>query len=338
MDCGLAMFNIFKRIAFALAFLGLLFGVKFSSIAISEVNVGKNGLAYEISPGSSVSMIAHDLKVLGVIDYPKVFEILAKLKGVTKRMQAGEYQISSKMTLDTLLNLFVSGNVKQHSFTIVEGTTFEQMIANMKKAYKLKNTVLDKKPAEIMEAIGYPGVHPEGRFLPETYFYISGDTDLDLLKRANSRLNQKLNSYWNTKNVKLPYETADDALVLASIVQKESGKLSEYSAISGVYVRRLRKNMRLQADPTVIYGFKLKKDAPIVKYLRKQNPYNTYRNKGLPPTPIAMPGEKALEAAFFPNESQALYFVADGKGGHYFSNTLEQHRRAIKQYIKNKGL
>jgi len=225
----------------------------------------------------------------------------------------------------------------RHHFTIVEGWNIRELRAALARATPLVQTLHEVDDAALMAMLGREGVHPEGRFLPETYAYDRGDTDVDLLRRAADDLDRALAAAWEARADDLPLETPEEALVLASIVEKETGIAGERPLIAGVFVRRLRIGMRLQTDPTVIYGMGSAYDGNIRRSdLTTDTPYNTYTRDGLPPTPIAMAGVDALRAATQPEEGDALYFVAvgDGSGRHVFSPTLEAHNAAVRQYVQ----
>lgn len=290
-------------------------------------------IAYEIVPGSSLSAVARDLQQRGYIDSAFYFRLMARLEGTAGKIKAGEYQLNSGLTPKSLLALLVSGQVMSHTLTLVEGWNFRQVLAAVSAHKALKHTLEGLSDQEIMSRLGAPGLHPEGRFLPDTYHFPKGTTDLDFLKRAKIAMEQLLEREWAAREQGLPLKTADEALILASIVEKETGHAAERPEIAGVFIRRLRKGMLLQTDPTVIYGMGDDFDGNIRrKDLRKDTPYNTYVHRGLPPTPISMPGADALHAVLHPAKGSSLYFVAKGNGQHHFSNTLREHNRAVRKY------
>jgi UPF0755 protein len=261
----------------------------------------------------------------------------ARLTQRDHSLKAGEYQLQPGLTPIKLLELLNSGNVLLHSITFIEGSTF----ADMRKVLAQTPTVVSKyaaaTPEEIMRVLGQARVHPEGQFFPDTYRYPRHTTDIELLGMAFRRMQQELNTAWETRAKDLPLATPYEALILASIVEKETGLDSERPQISGVFVERLRRGMRLQTDPTVIYGMMAKYDGNIRRTdLLRDTPYNTYTRAGLPPTPICLPGLDAIRAAVQPDNTGALFFVASGNGdgSHYFSRTLAEHNAAVKRYLK----
>ena len=265
--------------------------------------------------------------------------LLARLTGAAGHIKAGEYALGPGLSPRTLLQHMRDGRTIQHRFTLVDGWNIRQLRAALAQAEPLRHTAAGLDDAALMEAIGHPGQHPEGRFLPETYLYQRGDSDLDVLRRAHAAMDKALAEAWATRDPALPLKTPDEALALASIVEKETGAADERAKIAGVFVRRLRKGMLLQTDPTVIYGMGAAYDGNIRKRdLLADTPYNTYTRTGLPPTPIAMPGRPALQAATHPAPGDALYFVAvgDGSGRHVFSSSLDAHNAAVAAYLRNR--
>lgn len=314
--------------------------IDYQTFTRTQLVVPAEGLLLKIAPGRSVRGIANDLAGQGLIEHPYYFEWLARRSGNATRLQAGEYRIEPGTTPAAFLQLLSAGKVLQHSLTIVEGWSFQQMLTAMRADTTLKHTVLDKSDAEIMAAIGHADEHPEGRFLPDTYFFPRDTTDVSFLTRAYTALQKTLEREWAGRSEGLPIKSPYEALILASIIEKETGIAEERARIAGVFVRRLLKGMRLQTDPTVIYGLGDKYDGDI-RYndLRRDTTYNTYTRDGLPPTPIALAGAEAIHAALHPAEGKELYFVAKGGGAHQFSATLEEHNKAVRQYqMKRKPL
>ena len=266
------------------------------------------------------------------------WRLLARRMGAADRIQVGEYALAPGVTPRRLLADLRDGRVVRRRFTIVEGWNLRELRAALARAEPLLHETADMDSAALMEALGHPGVHPEGRFLPETYHYTRGDSDLDLLRRAYDAMAAALDAAWDSRADGLPLESKDQALVLASIVEKETGVAEERPRIAGVFVRRLEKGMRLQTDPTVIYGMGEAYQGNIRRAdLLADTPYNTYTRAGLPPTPIAMPGAAALQAATHPADGDEVYFVAvgDGSGRHVFSATLGEHQAAVREYLRN---
>jgi UPF0755 protein len=292
---------------------------------------------YEIPPGTSLSQLAYDLYDRDFIEHPRLFILLGRELDVARRLQAGEYRLATGMTPRTLLQLLVDGKVIQHAITLVEGQTFHEMLLRIQAHPFIEVTLKDLDNAEIMNRLGHPGVHPEGRFLPDTYHFTRGTTDLAFLQRAFDAMSKYLESAWRDREADLPLQTPEEALVLASIVEKETGLPEERPVIAGVFIRRMRQGMRLQTDPTVIYGLGEKFDGNLRRRdLESDTPYNTYTRSGLPPTPIAMPGAAAITAVLHPAAGDSLFFVSRGDGSHYFSATVEEHNLAVDKYQRKK--
>ena len=258
------------------------------------------------------------------------WKVLAQEMQVVSRLQVGDYAIRHGITPRELLAKLESGKVIQHRFTIVEGWNLRELRAALAGDEVLVKQATDLDDRALMAALDRPGQHPEGRFLPETYHYTRGMSDLDLLRRAALAMDKAVADAWDARAAGIPIQTPEQLLTLASIIEKETGKASERPEIAGVFARRLRLGMRLQTDPTVIYGMGSQYDGNIRRSdLTTDTPYNTYTRAGLPPTPIAMPGRAALFAAANPADGDTLYFVARGDGSHVFSATLAEHNRAV---------
>jgi UPF0755 protein len=291
---------------------------------------------FVIKPGASLSRVANDLQREGIIDHPRYLAILGRWHGEADKLKAGEYLLEPGMKPLDILDKVVAGDVIQYSLTVVEGWTFKQMLQAVEADTKLKSTLQGLSNEQIMEKLGAAGKHPEGRFLPETYHFTAGMNDLDFLKRAYDAMSKLLESEWEQRAEGLPYKTPYDALIMASIIEKETGVPDERAEIAGVFVRRLQKHMRLQTDPTVIYGLGESYDGNIRREdLLRDTPYNTYTRHGLTPTPIALPGAAAIHAALHPAADDKLYFVSKGDGSHYFSATLAEHINAVRKYQLN---
>lgn len=288
---------------------------------------------YEILPGATARSVANELAQGGLLSSADFFYWHARISDQAARIRAGEYRIQPGMTPPQLLALFVSGPMAAYQLTIVEGWTFKQMRSALEQDGKLQVTLAGLSDTEVMNRLGLPGEHPEGLFFPDTYSFPRGMTDLEFLKRAYERMQVVLQESWARRADDAPVKTPYEALILASIVEKETGVPHERAAIAGVFARRLRKGMKLQTDPTVIYGMGDTFDGNIRRRdLLQDTPYNTYVHRGLPPTPICLPGREAIEAALAPENGKSLYFVAKGDGSHYFSNTLEEHNGAVRKY------
>lgn len=288
---------------------------------------------YVVEPGTSLKSFARQLHREGVLPDAHTLVWIAYLKGQGRDLKAGEYRFRKGITAFELLDQVMSGRVVEYPLRIVEGWTFKQVQQALNEAPKLTHSLAGLQPRQIMAMLGYPNVHPEGRFFPDTYYYSAGMSDLLILQRAFQKMEKILEEEWANRDGNLPIKNRDQALTLASIVEKETAKPEEREMIAGVFVRRMRIGMKLQTDPTVIYGLGEKFNGNLtVAHLRQYTPYNTYIIKGLPPTPIAMPGREALYAALHPENTKALFFVSRGDGSHEFSETLEQHNRAVVKY------
>ncbi len=289
--------------------------------------------SYTIKPGMNLKQVAQDLTRAGLFNNPYYLMLEGRIQGTESRLKAGEYLLQAGTTQRQLLRQFVEGKVVQYALSIIEGWSFQNMMNVVSHNKKLVHTLTDTTAETVMTAIGFPDLHPEGRFYPDTYHFPSGTTDVDFLRRAYSKMSQVLEKEWSERETDLPYKTPDEALVMASIIEKETAVAEERAAIAGVFVRRLQKGMKLQTDPTVIYAMGASYDGNIRrKDLKTDSPYNTYVYAGLPPTPIALFGVEALHAALHPEKGETLYFVAKGDGTHYFSKTLQEHNRAVAKY------
>ena len=294
-------------------------------------------ITFEVPRGASMRSIASTLNARGLLDQPQVWVAWSRLTRRDSALKAGEYELQPGLTPRGLLALLSSGQVLLHSITFIEGSTF----ADVRNALAANAAVLhenaDRSDADIMRALGEPELHPEGQFFPDTYRFPRGTTDLELLTIAYRRMQAELRSAWEKRAADLPLASSYEALILASIVEKETALERERAQIAGVFVERLRRGMRLQTDPTVIYGMGLAYAGNIRRAdLSRDTPYNTYTRPGLPPTPIAMPSRESLQAAVQPDVTGALFFVATGvgDGSHYFSKTLAEHNLAVKRYLR----
>jgi len=286
-----------------------------------------------IQPGMSLAAVVDELAETGWFDYPVYLRIEGRRKGVARAIKTGEYLIEPGATAIALLETLVKGEVMQHALTLLEGWTFKQIMAAIHASPFIRNTLSSTDAKFVMKEIGYPGYSSEGRFFPDTYHFPNGTTDVAFLRRAFDTMQTILQDAWDKRVFDLPYQSSYEALIMASIVEKETGAADERGKIAGVFVRRLRKNMKLQTDPTVIYALGDAYDGDIRRGdLSLDSPFNTYRHKGLPPTPIAAPGREAIHAALQPAPGGELYFVAMGNGRHYFSHTLEEHNKAVAEY------
>lgn len=311
---------------------------RYTSFVDAPLSGVEAGETLVVERGDSFARVLGKLRSQGVsAGHDLEWQLLAKRLGAAGRLQVGEYALDPGTTPSELLLRMRDGKVLNYRFTIVEGWNIRQLRAALAKATPLKQTIADLDDAALMASLGHPGQHPEGRFLPETYVYTRSDSDRDLLGRAYDDLDKALASAWESRAPDLPLKSKDEALVLASIVEKETGVASERPQIAAVFLRRLKLGMRLQTDPSVIYGMGSAYSGNIRKSdLTTDTPYNTYTRDGLPPTPIAMVGKDALHAATHPAEGDALFFVAvgDGSGRHVFSKTLAEHQAAVRDYIR----
>jgi len=295
---------------------------------------------FKVAPGGSFAHVAVELAGQGIVAQPRAWILYARLKGLAPAVKAGEYEIEPGATPRELLTKMVNGQVLLHSFTIVDGWRVQDLLKALSSNPDIVTTSPDAawtvRAANIMTKLGLPGTDAEGEFLPETYRFISGTTDIELLRQAHTALVRELDAAWADRDPELPLHSVQELLIMASIVQKESGLPQELPKIAGLYLHRLSVGMRLQADPTVIYGLGDRYDGDVHTVdLRTDGPYNTYTRVGLPPTPIALPGAAVIRATARPEKTDAIYFVASikGDGSHVFSATLEQHNAAVAAYV-----
>lgn len=302
--------------------------------ALNEsLNVDVSGMDYTIKSGSSLSAVVYDLENKNIISNPRHLLWYARLNGLSHKMKTGEYRLSKDLKSKEFLNNIFEGKVIQYSLTIIEGWSFKQLLEAINNHPQISHLIDKLSNKEIMEELGLSNIHYEGQFLPDTYHFPKHLSDLEFLKRAHLSMQAALNEEWENRAKDLIYKTPYEALIMASIVEKETGKASEREIISGVFNRRLEKRMRLQTDPTVIYGMgDMYKGDIRYRDLERDTPYNTYTRSGLPPTPIALPGRDAIHAALHPADGDVLYFVSRGDGSHIFSATYEEHDKAVKKY------
>ncbi len=289
---------------------------------------------FAIEPGMSLHSVADEVAQRGWFDYPYYLQLEGKFRGVEGLVKAGQYQVEPGTTARALLDMIVSGKVAQHLLTIPEGWTFSQILAALHEHPHISRVLAATDPDRVMAEIGYPGYSAEGRFFPDTYYFPAGTTDVEFLRRAFKQMETVLSEEWAMRMTGLPYRSPYQALIMASLIEKETAVSDEREKIAGVFIRRLQRNMKLQTDPTVIYALGANFDGDIRhKDLNIDSPFNTYRYKGLPPTPIAAAGRASIRAALQPEAGEALYFVATGDNGrHYFSRTLAEHNRAVAKY------
>jgi len=311
-------------------------GLEFSRFLGTPLNVPAEGAEIEIRPGMAFGQVSNSLGERGIVSHPVMFRVYARLTNRAGSIHAGEYTIKPGTTPGALLDHFVAGDVRLYSFTIIEGWTFRELLAALAEDPVIIPTLHYEDWQALLESLGATESHPEGLFLPETYRFPKGTRDADLLRQANALLKEVLAEEWERRGNNLPLKTPYEALILASIVEKETALAAERPRVAGVFIRRLLAGMRLQTDPTVIYGIGPAFDGNLTReHLRTDTPYNTYTRGGLPPTPIALAGRAAIHAALNPADGTELYFVATGlgDGSHRFSDTKEQHDEAVREFL-----
>lgn len=309
------------------------FLLEFRAFTVAPLAVPERGAIIRIAPGSSVKQVSNQLYQRGMLSHPTFFAWFARWQGSAEKIRAGEYLIEPNTTVKALLEQLVAGQVLQYGLTVVEGWTFAQLRRALQENEKIIVTLNDVPDDELLEILGFESSPAEGWFLPDTYHFPSGTTDKEFYRRAHVAMKEFLEQEWGQREPNLPLKTPYEALILASIVEKETAAPAERPLIAGVFSNRLLKNMRLQTDPTVIYGMRGNFDGNIKRRdLTMDTPYNTYTRAGLPPTPIALPSREAISAVLHPDRSGYLYFVARGDGTHYFSASLEEHNDAVRKY------
>ena len=314
---------------------GLLLGAsawKIHSALQQPLNITQEELL-DVPNGTTPTGTLKRLEADGLIRDAFWLRIYWRFNLADQPLHSGEYRMVPGMTMEGLIGVWKRGEVVQYSVTLVEGWNFRQVRAALAKDEKLQQTLTDLSDSQVMERIGHPGIFPEGRFFPDTYRFVRGTSDVDLLKKAYDRLEDVLAKEWAQRSADVPYTQPYQALIMASLVEKETGVPQERGQIAGVFVRRMRLGMLLQTDPTVIYGLGERYTGKLTRaHLKEENPYNTYLVPGLPPTPIAMVGREAIHAALNPTSGNSLYFVARGDGSHVFSDDLESHNNAVREF------
>ena len=301
------------------------------------VMLAEGSTLFEIKRGQTLPRIADGLAAEGWLSRPIFFELEAARLGVAERLQAGTYEVRTGDTPRGLLGKFARGDIKIFQVRFIEGITFRELRNVLAHQPALVPTITGLEDDEVMTKLGAPGKSPEGQFFPSTYFYPAGSKDIEVLRTAHKRMQDLLERYWAGRNGDLPFTDPMQALIVASIVEKETAKPEERPEIAGVFIRRLQQKMRLQTDPAVIYGLGSCYNGNLTHAdLERDTPYNTYTREGLPPTPIAMPGEESIKAAVNPAPGNALYFVARGDGSHEFSANLDDHNRAVHHFQQHK--
>jgi UPF0755 protein len=303
--------------------------------AMNEAGPHQQPVQLQVKPGATVRAVLAELDRLGALSDRRAVELRLRVRG-WPQIRTGRYEIPARATPEEIIGQLEAGRVVLETLTVIEGWTFADMRRAVEAHPQIRATLRGKSVAELMTAIGHAGEHPEGRFFPDTYRFAAGTTDRELYALAYRKLAEALDSAWQSRAAALPLANSYEALTLASIIEKETGLPSERPRIAGVFITRMRRNMRLQTDPTVIYGIGPSYDGNIrERDLRTDTPYNTYTRAGLPPTPIALPSREAIEAATRPLETGDIFFVATGigDGSHVFSATLEAHNAAVQRYL-----
>ena len=316
-------------IAFSIAI--ILLSIYFKDYADRPLSSDSKEVTLTISPGMSFKDVTQELFRHGLIKQKLTWDIFGRLSGATNAIKAGEYSFSTSLTPGQLLNKLVRGDTIQFSLTVIEGWTFKQLWAAVKQHDKIAHTV--SSPEELLAKLDLKNQHPEGWFYPDTYHFPAGMTDVEFFQRAFQYMLKVLDEEWTNRKTDTLLKSPEEVLTLASIIEKETSVEDERTLVAAVFTTRLKRGMRLQTDPTVIYGMGESYDGNISrKYLKTDTPYNTYLHKGLPPTPIALPSRASIAAALNPADSEVVYFVAKGDGTHHFSSTYEEHREAVIKY------
>lgn len=310
--------------------------VKFQEYLRTPLNIGE-AHELDVAKGSTFGQVVRDLSAQGLLKYPKLLQLYVRFSQRGHHIQAGEYLLGAGTTPLDLIDMLEQGHVRTHAITLVEGWTLGQMRAQIARDNFLQKTLGDIAGKDLLQALGIDaqaGRNAEGLFFPDTYVFSGATSDRDILRQAYRRMEKVLDEEWQQRAQVLPYKNAYEALIMASIVERETGVASERPEIAGVFVRRLQSDMLLQTDPAVIYGIGAQFDGNLRRrdLENADNPYNTYQHRGLPPTPIALPGRAAIRAALQPSAGDALYFVAKGDGTHQFSATLAEHEKAVRKF------
>ncbi len=323
-----------KKFLFLLLGLAVLAGAGFVFWAKTPIIPDEQAaIEVTVQPGSGVRSATQQIAAGGVPVSPTLLEILARVSGKAPRLKAGSYEVEGGTTPWRLLEQLARGQFAQHGLTVIEGWTFAQMREAVNAHKSLKHDTAELSDAQLLEKIAPTHKSPEGLFFPDTYLFAKGASDLQVYRQAHTLMNKRLQQAWEQRSADLPYKSPYEALIMASIVEKETGQKADRDLVAAVFVNRLKKGMMLQTDPTVIYGMGKRFDGNLRKQdLLTDTPYNTYTRAGLPPTPIALPGAASLLAATRPAQADVLYFVARGNGSSQFSNTLDEHNRAVNKY------
>jgi len=327
------MINFIKKRKILIIFFFLIFWL--ISYLFLPLNITENNASFEVADGSNLNEITKQLVEVKVLKDSFRFKLLTFIFAKRESLKRGHYKLESNATALDLLDILVNGKESLYSISFPEGLTFNQLIKKIKANKNIKKTLKSYDQANILKVISSNKKYVEGLFFPDSYYFYKGTSDVEILKNANNVLNRKLQFAWDNRSSDLPYKNMYEALIMASIIEKELGILEEAPIIAGVFVNRLNINMRLQSDPTVIYGIRDKFNGNLTKKdLKKYTPFNTYVIKSLPPSPISLPSLNSIEAALNPATTNALYFVAKGNRRHHFSATLKEHNRAVRKYQK----
>ena len=327
------MINFIKKRKILIIFFFLIFWL--ISYLFLPLNITENNASFEVTDGSNLNEITKQLVEVKVLKDSFRFKLLTFIFAKRESLKRGHYKLESNATALDLLDMLVNGKESLYSISFPEGLTFNQLIKKIKANKNIKKTLKSYDQANILKVISSNKKYVEGLFFPDSYYFYKGTSDVEILKNANNVLNRKLQFAWNNRSSDLPYKNMYEALIMASIIEKEIGILEEAPIIAGVFVNRLNISMRLQSDPTVIYGIRDKFNGNLTKKdLKKYTPFNTYVIRSLPPSPISLPSLNSIEAALNPATTNALYFVAKGNRRHHFSATLKEHNRAVRKYQK----
>ncbi len=309
-----------------------------SWVVLIPVDLPQSPYKLTIGPNRTLGQVARALADEGVIRNRNIMMLLGRAQGMDRKIKAGLYQFNESVSMWNILQRLADGHPDEASLTVIEGWSFRQLRQAVDRNPDIVHEARELSDAQLLQQLGLNDIKPEGLFFPSTYLFTPGSSDLDLYRRAYATMQQKLEAAWAARKPDLPYHTPYELLIMASLVEKETSLDADRPLVAAVFVNRLNKGMRLQTDPSVIYGMGTAYQGNISKAdLRRDTPYNTYTRNGLTPTPISLPGKAALEAAANPANSSALYFVAKGDGSSYFSETLEQHNQAVRKYILKKG-
>lgn len=323
-------------IVLSLATAALLYS-RFQSFSYDRITLPQEEYVLEVTSGMSLQQLARVLHSKGIIEYPLFFVLLGRHLEADRQLKVGEYVLTPELTPRSLIALMTDGKVLQYALSIIEGQTFFELRRRIEQDPILEQTLQGLSNDEVMARLGKAGEQPEGRFLADTYYFPRHTTDVNFLKRAFDAMEKVVQQEWEGREPDLPLASPYEALILASIVEKETGIAEERPVIAGVFVRRLRRGMKLQTDPTIIYGMGESFDGDIRRNdLINDTPYNTYTRAGLPPTPIATPGRDAIHAVLHPQSGDSLFFVASGGGRHYFSASVEEHNLAVDKFQRGK--